>query len=188
MTQAIQSFLKNRRSVLANNLSDPGPDEAELMEILNIAARVPDHKKLVPWRFVLFRGEARSRFGDVLKSALLRAEPNASEIRQETEFGRFLRAPVIVGVISSLSDRGSVPEWEQILSAGAVCQNMLNAVGAYGYYGQWLTEWYAYDEDVISALKVDDSERVAGFVYIGTATEAPKERQRPELSDIVTDW
>ncbi len=188
MTPTVQNFLKSRRSVLANNLGEPGPDERELQEILKIAARVPDHKKLVPWRFILFRGQARARFGEVLTTAILRAEPDASEVRQETEFGRFLRAPVVVGVISCLSQRGSVPEWEQILSAGAVCQNLLNAAGAFGYSAQWLTEWYAYDDHVISALNLENNERIAGFVYIGTAKEAPKERQRPEISEIVTDW
>ncbi len=183
------TLLLTRRSVVAAKLGAPGPAADELRRILTAAARVPDHKKLVPWRFILFEGEAREAFGRVLADACAAeaAEP-ASPVRLETEAARFLRAPVVVAVISRIARENVVPEWEQILSAGAACQNLLLAAHAAGYAAQWITEWYAYSPRVRAALGLDERERVAGFVYIGTAREAPTERPRPALDDIVTRW
>lgn len=181
-------LLLSRRSVIANNLGPPGPDVDLMQKILTVAARVPDHKKLVPWRFVLFEGDARAAFGEVLANAYEASDPDPSAFRRETEAGRFTRAPVVVAVISSIADKKSVPEWEQILSAGAACQNLLIAANAAGFSAQWITEWYAYDETVGRELGLKDGERVAGFVYIGTAKETPKERDRPDLDAIVSHW
>ena len=104
------------------------------------------------------------------------------------EAARFERAPVVVAVISKITAKPAVPEWEQILSAGAVCQNMLSAANASGFSAQWITEWYAYDQQVCAALALEEGERVAGFVYIGTAQEPPEERDRPDLDEITTSW
>lgn len=184
---ALDMLLK-RRSVVANNLGEPGPSEDELQQILTAGARVPDHKKLVPWRFLRFQGAARAAFGEVLAEACRAEEDAPSDMRLETEAARFLRAPVVIAVISSPVDTSAVPEWEQVLSTGAVCQNLLLAATALGLSAQWITEWYAYSDTVRTALRLDDHERVAGFVYIGTAQEPPKERPRPVLADIVSDW
>lgn len=188
MSESVLNLLLERRSVVANKLGSPGPDARQLRKILTAAARVPDHKKLVPWRFILFEGEARAAFGQVLADACKSNEPDASGARLETEAARFLRAPVVVAVISSPVDNPAVPEWEQILSAGAACQNMLTAANAAGFSGQWITEWYAFDEQVCAALGLDKGERVAGFVYIGTAQEKPEERDRPDIDEITTRW
>ena len=188
MAENTLQMLLTRRSVVANNLGEPGPDEAELRHILTAGARVPDHKKLFPWRFILFQDEARAAFGRVLAEAYEASEDNPSPVRRETEAGRFLRAPVVVAVVSRVVETPGVPEWEQVLSAGAACQNMLTAATALGYSSQWITEWYAYDEKVRAALKLAPNERVAGFVYIGTAREVPKERDRPDLDAIVSRW
>lgn len=182
------SLLLSRRSVLANNLGPPGPDAELLRKILTVAARVPDHKKLVPWRFVIFEGEARAAFGEILAKAYEASEADPSPVRRETEAGRFLRAPVVIAVISKAIERKGVPEWEQILSTGAACQNLLTAANAAGFSGQWITEWYAYDETVCRALGLEEGERVAGFIYIGTAKEPPQERDRPDLDDITRHW
>lgn len=188
MNENALSLLLARRSVVANKLGPPGPSAEQLREILTAAARVPDHKKLVPWRFILFEGEAREAFGTVLADACRSSEPDASEGRLGTEAGRFLRAPVVVVVVSRVIRNPAVPEWEQVLSAGAACQNLLMAANAAGFCGQWITEWYAYDDQVCAALGLGDGERVAGFVYIGTALERPTERDRPNLDDITTVW
>lgn len=181
-------LLLTRRSVLAPLLSDPGPDDSQINTILTIGARVPDHGKLAPWRFILFRGEARVGFGEVLGRAFSRATPDAPEDRIAAERGRFLRAPLVVGVVSRAQPHAKIPEWEQILSAGAVCQNLLHGAHALGFAAQWLTEWYAYDATVRDALGLSESERVAGFVYIGTPTAKPDERVRPDIGAIRTDW
>lgn len=181
-------LLLARRSVVANKLGPPGPDARQLRDILTVAARVPDHKKLAPWRFIIFEGDARAVFGEVLRAACRKNEPDAGETRLETEANRFMRAPVVVAVISSPKHNSAVPEWEQVLSAGAACQNLLVAANASGFSAQWITEWYAFDDAVAKALGLESAERIAGFIYIGTATEKPQERDRPDLDRITTKW
>ena len=188
MSNPVIDHLLSRRSVSANSLGEPGPTEAELRSILTAAARVPDHKKLVPWRFLVFQGDARAAFGKVLAEICEREEADPGQFRLENEAKRFLRAPVVIAVISRVRDNPGAPEWEQILSAGAACQNLLIAATSLGFGAQWITEWYAYSSAVKSALGLGDGERVAGFVYIGTAKEKPEERERPDLGDIVTPW
>ena len=135
MTDSAIDLLLTRRSVVANKLGEPGPSEEELLRMLTVAARVPDHKKLVPWRFVLFRGEARAAFGRVLEEAYRSDDPDPSEGRAETEAARFLRAPVVIAVVSHVREAPGVPEWEQVLSAGAACQNLLTAAVGVGLFG-----------------------------------------------------
>lgn len=188
MSENTLELLLARRSVVANKLGGPGPSSGQLQQMLTIAARVPDHKKLNPWRFIVFQDDARKQFGKIIAQAYEAAGDDPSPVRVETEANRFLRAPVVVAVISHIIESTVVPEWEQILSAGAACQNLLIAANASGFSGQWITEWYAYDHQVRTALGLRDNERVAGFVYIGTAQEPPVERDRPDLDKIVTFW
>ena len=188
MSNPILDHLLTRRSVSANALGEPGPSDEQLRLILTAAARVPDHKKLVPWRFILFQGEARRAFGEVLADICAREESDPGEFRLENEAKRFLRAPVVVAVVSSVRDNPAAPEWEQVLSAGAACENLLVAATALGFGAQWITEWYAYDPAVKSALNLDTHERIAGFIYLGSPKEKPDERERPVLDDIVTAW
>lgn len=182
------TLLRMRRSTAADFLGPPGPDAETLADLLEIAARVPDHRRVVPFRFIVFEGEARDRFGEVLEAAFRKNEPEADETRIAYERNRFLRAPVVVGVISCVNKDHRTPEWEQVLTTGAACQNLLVASSAHGFAAQWLTEWYAFDADVADALQLDDNERVAGFVYIGAAREGPKERGRPDMASIVSTY
>lgn len=189
MNKPMLDLLAARRSVKPDRLQAPGPSAAELDQILTIAARVPDHKKLVPWRFVVFEGEARERMGEVFAEAALAEEKEPpSPIRLDTERKRFMRAPLVVGVISRVVPRPGAPEWEQVLSAGASAFNLCLAANALGYGTSWVTEWVAYSPRVRTALGLADHERVAGFVHIGTPAETPADRERPALSDIVTRW
>jgi nitroreductase len=185
---ALQQYLAMRRSVSANDLTEPGPDAEQLAMILRLAARVPDHKKLAPWRFILFEGERRQQFGEVLAGIIARKEPDASPDRLDIERRRFSRALVVVAVISAAQARPGVPEWEQVLSAGAVCLNMLHAAASFGFAANWITEWYAYDDDVRAELGCAPHERAAGFVYIGTGRTQPKERDRPDMAAITEAW
>jgi nitroreductase len=188
MTNQIIQLLLSRRSVSANALGEPGPSAAELELMLKAASRVPDHKKLVPWRFLLFQGEARAAFGKMLAEICRTEEKDAGAFRLETEAKRFLRAPLVIAVISRVVKSAGAPEWEQVLSAGAACQNLVLAANALGYGTQWITEWYGYSDGVRRALRLAENERVAGFVYIGTPKEKPEERERPNLADIVAAW
>ena len=186
--QALELLL-TRRSVKPGMLGDPGPSRGELTTILTAAARVPDHKKLVPWRFIIFEQEARAAFGEALAKACAAEEKEPpSDVRLEMERTRLLRAPCVVAVISRVTPNPAAPEWEQVLSCGAACLNLCLAANAMGFATCWLTEWYSYSPAVRAALKLADNERVAGFIYLGTPKERQEERERPDLDKIATRW
>ncbi len=181
-------LLLTRRSIKPMTMTTPGPNVEDLEIILRAGSRVPDHGKLAPWRFILFQGDARAAFGTVLRERFAQVEPRADEDRLALEAGRFMRAPLVVAVISRIVPSQKAPEWEQHLSVGACCQNMLVAATALGHASCWLTEWCAYDGNIASALGLSDNERVAGFLYFGSPTLPNEERARPRLADICTDW
>lgn len=181
-------LLALRRSASADLMTAPGPDRDTLDSILEVAARVPDHRKLCPFRFVVFRDGARRAAGEILARRFVESFPEATAERAEAERQRLLRAPVIVLVVSRTDPDHKTPVWEQVLSAGAACFNLLLAASAYGFAGNWITEWYAYDRKVLSDFGLADGENAAGFIYIGTAAEPPRERQRPVMSQIVTEF
>jgi nitroreductase len=179
-------LLLTRRSGSAKTMKEPGPSAEQLRTILAAGARAPDHGKLAPWRFILFEGEARAEMGRLLAECVKESEPQASEERIALERGRFLRAPVVVAVVSRVREGIPIPEWEQVLSAGAVCENMLVASHALGFVANWITEWYAYHPRVKERLGLKSGERVAGFIYIGTAAAPLEERVRPDLDSLIT--
>lgn len=182
-------LLRTRRSVKPDLLAEPAPSAEELATILTIASRVPDHKKLVPWRFMVFQGEAREKAGELFAEACQVEEASPpSPVRLDMERKRFLRAPLVIGVISRATPKPGAPEWEQVLSAGAAAMNLCLAANALGYGTSWITEWIAYSPRVKAGLGLAENERVAGFVHIGTAKAKPEERERPILADIVTRW
>ena len=180
----VLDLLLSRRSCAARAMTGPGPSKSQLADILKAGARVPDHGKLFPWRFVVFEGEARTRFADILVETLSRED--ASPSLCEEWRARATAAPVIVAVISAARESIKITVWEQELSAGAVCQNMLIAVHAMGFVGNWLTEWYAYHPAVKQKIGLKPGERFAGFIYMGTAKEELQERPRPEMDKIVS--
>ncbi|MGA0595469.1 nitroreductase family protein [Enterovirga sp. CN4-39] len=180
------AFLARRRSVPPHLMTGPGPSAAELEQLLTVASRVPDHGKLAPWRFIVIEGEARDRIGESIAAAFQADEPNADEQRIATERKRLARAPLVVAVVSTARPHVKIPEWEQVLSAGAVCMNLVVAANLMGYATSWLTEWYGFDRRVLGALGLAPNEELAGFIHIGRAEETPPDRQRPNLSDIVT--
>ncbi len=188
-SQEVLRFLKSRRSTLVKNMISPGPDASQIADILQTASRVPDHRKLAPFRFLTFTGKAREDFGKHIGAAFAKAHPDMPLDRTVFEAGRFLRAPVVIAVIASPVDcsRGT-PKSEQIFTAGAVCFQMLLAARAMGFAGQWLTEWYAYDAAVQKALGLSGEEQVAGFIYLGSASEDPSERARPDVGALTQAW
>jgi nitroreductase len=189
MGQETLHLLLTRRSVKAAMLTEPGPSPSQLTTILTAAARVPDHKKLEPWRFILFEGEARAAFGRVLLKACAvedKAPPSAA--RLEAERTRLLRAPTVIAVVSRATPNPAAPEWEQILSCGAACQNLCLAANAMGFGTCWITEWYSYSAAVRAALKLAANEKLAGFIYIGTPKETQADRERPDLGKITSRW
>lgn len=180
-------LMRVRRSLAPHLMKGPGPTADELQQLLSIAARVPDHGKLAPWRFVIIEGEARDRLGAIAGDIFVKANPGADAERVALERGRFSRAPLVVAVISRAAEHPKIPVWEQQLSAGAVCMALTTASVAMGFVTAWLTEWMAYDRTFLRAFGLAEHEVVAGFVHIGRG-ERPEDRVRPVLDDIVTRW
>ncbi len=181
-------LLTTRRSISAPFLAEPGPDEETLRTLLTIASRVPDHGKLAPWRFILYRGAARAEAGERLAALLAARDAATDEKRLAEERGRFTRAPLVIGVVSRAAPHVKIPVWEQELSAGAAAMNLVTAAHAAGFAAQWVSEWCAYDAEAATILGLRDGERFAGFVHVGTPTVPPQDRPRPDLADIVSDW
>jgi nitroreductase len=183
--------LETRRSVKPIGLGEPGPNPDELRRLLTIASRVPDHGALVPWRFILFQGEDRQTASAQLAAVYLAQHPELSEqtIGNPAKISHlFTQAPLVVAVVSRADPNARRPEWEQVLTVGAVCMNLTVAVAALGYASVWLTGWAAYDANALAALGVQGEEKLAGFIHIGTAKERPPDRPRPVVDDLITHW
>ncbi|MBR0994482.1 nitroreductase [Bradyrhizobium japonicum] len=185
MPDAIE-LLKTRRSVKPREMTGPGPSAAELETILTIGARVPDHGKLAPWRFIVFEGDARQRAGDVIANVFARKNPGAPAADVETERRRLTDAPLVIGIVSFTRPHPKVPAFEQELSAGASAMNIVTAATALGYGACWLTGWFSFDRDVLDGLGLKPDEKLAGFIHVGTPTKPSEDRPRPFLSEIVT--
>jgi nitroreductase len=179
-------LLKTRRSVKPIELTGPAPGPAELETLLTIASRVPDHGKLTPWRFIVFEGNARAKAGELIAAIFKTANPQATEDQVAFERNRLARAPLVIAVVSRAAPHVKIPEWEQVLSAGAAAMNLVTAAHSLGYAASWLTEWYAYDRAVLDALGLAASEKIVGFVHIGRAAQPPEDRPRPPLGQIVS--
>ena len=180
------AYLASRRSVPSRYLDAPGPDPATLDAILTMAARVPDHGKLEPWRFVVLRGEARHRLGTEAAELRAKLEPDALPEQIDKDRAQFAKAPVVVAVVSRAAPHDRIPEWEQVLSAGAVCLNMLHAAEAHGFGAQWLTGWPCYNAEARTLLHLSDDERIAGFIHIGTPAQRMPDRGRPDVAGLTT--
>ena len=176
-------FLARRRSASAMTLRAPGPTAEELDQLLRLATHAPDHGKLAPWRFVILEGDGKAAFAARLE-ALAQSRGDA---QAAAKLGKLTVPPLGVAVISS-PKAPHIPEWEQRLSAGAVCTTLLYAALAMGYGANWITDWYAYDPEAQAILGLSPGERVAGFVLIGTPAEPPRERERPHVESLVSHW
>jgi nitroreductase len=179
-------LLKTRRSVKPRDMRGPGPSPAELDTVLTIAARVPDHGKIAPWRFIVFEGDARLKAGELIAKVFAAKNPDATPEQIAIEKARFAEAPLVIAVVSSIKPHPKVPPWEQELSAGASAMNIVIAATALGYAANWLTGWMAFDRDVLTGLGLTADEKLAGFIHIGRFDRPVEDRPRPNLSDLVT--
>lgn len=180
--------LEQRRSVPSLQLAAPGPDEPTLLKMLAAAVRVPDHGKLIPFRFLRIQGEARHALGEFVARRGQQRDPQAPGAVVEKDRKRFSHAPLVISVIAKLQDNPKVPQQEQLLSAGCVCFALLQAAQAFGFGAQWLTAWMAYDEAVAGHLGLSDNERIVGFIHIGTPKLQVPERARPDPAALLEDW
>lgn len=176
-------FLARRRSASAVTLAEPAPSATELQALLNLAVRVPDHGKLSPWRFILLEGDAKTRYAAKLEALA----QSRGDSKSAAKLGKLRIPPMGIAVVSSPRP-SEIPEWEQLLSAGAVCTTLLYAAQALGYGANWITDWYAYDAKAKEILGLSPSEQVAGFIFIGTPAEPPLERERPLAAALVQGW
>lgn len=177
------ALMTARRSPPALSLAEPGPDSTQLDILLTAALRVPDHGRMTPWRFIILEGDAKSALADRLDGLAAERE-DAMKARAGI---KKLRTPPLAIAVVSCAVEGRIPEWEQVLSAGALCQNILLAATAIGFAGNWVTGWYAYDDRARAMLGLGADERIAGFILIGTALESAPERPRPAV-ETVTSW
>lgn len=166
----------------------PGPEGELLENILAAAMRVPDHRKIEPWRLIVIEGNARLKLGKELAERHLELNPDASDAALLEETNRLLRAPVCVSVVSSPNHEHKTPVWEQELSAGALCMNLLYAAHASGFAASWISEWWAFDEKIDRVLGLSPSERIAGHIFLGTAINDLVERPRPSIEKQVSYW
>lgn len=179
----VLDFLARRRSTSAVTLAGPGPSLDEVEKLIRLAVRVPDHGKLAPWRFILLPGAEKAQFAARLE-ALAQSRGDAKAAAKLAK----LKAPPFGIAVVSRPRAHEIPEWEQVLSAGAVCTTLLYAAVAMGYGANWITDWYAYDAEAKAVLGLAADEKVAGFLFLGTAAEPPLERERPDPEALTSVW
>jgi nitroreductase len=186
--EALEAVM-TRSSVAPAFLAGPAPEGAALARILAAAACAPDHGRLRPWRFLVIRGEARTRLGEVFAEALRQRQPDAPEAALEQERARPLRAPLLIAVVAKLDPQHpKIPEIEQILSTGAAVQNLLLAAHAQGFGAKWLTGANAYDEHVKAALGLAPADRLVGFVHLGSVEGKPPAVPHADATELTTEW
>lgn len=185
-------FLADRRSCNPTLLTAPAPDADQLAKILTIASRTPDHGKLVPYRFITLDHDACMSIGDHVQSAFVSDNPDAPEEALQKCRQRFDNAPMIVAVVCRARPgdprNPKIPEFEQLMTCGAVCMNLLHGAHALGFGAIWLSGWTTYDHRILSALGLEPGERLSGWIHLGTQTEPREDRERPALPETVTRW
>lgn len=181
--------LATRRSAKLTALRAPGPDSEQLRTILTIASRVPDHGKLVPWRFIVIEGERRRALSEFIGQVFDEEHPAAEASLRTEARARVTYAPLVIAVVfCPRPDNPKVPVWEQELTAGAACMNALHAAKALGFAAVWLTEWYAFHPRVLAHLGLSPSEKLAGFIHIGTDPDPREDRPRPDVAALTTRY
>jgi nitroreductase len=188
VAQSVIDFLLTRNSAPIPDLKAPAPTDSEIETILTAACRVPDHGRLAPWRFMLYRGDAREKVGEKLAALAESREGPLTEGRRNQELTRFSRAPLVIGVISSPKENPKIPQWEMFLSGGAAAMNLVLAANALGYGTNWITNWYSDVEEGRAILGLAPHERVVGFVHIGSYEGTAPERPRPDVRALYSDY
>ena len=181
------NFLKTRRSTTAKTMISGHIKKSDLNDILACGIRVPDHGALNPWSLTVISDKARSRIGEeILVPEYILNYPEATKEEINFEKNRFLRASAVIAVLFKPVSHPKIPLWEMELSTGAVCSNILVAAQSLGYAAQWLTEWYSYNDKMIKAVGGNpETDKLAGFIYIGDKEKEPIERRRPKTEKVI---
>lgn len=187
-TSSLLAHLATRRSGKARDMVAPGPNPAQLREIIALALRTPDHGKLAPWRIVTVADDQRGAFAALLKQAWVAENPGAAgmDLSALDQFAH--QAPTLLVLLSTPVRASKIPVWEQQLSAGAVAMNLLHAAHAHGFVGSWLTGWAAFSPQVAAAFGAGEGDAIVGYFFLGTATRELEERPRPDYDAIVQAW
>ncbi len=185
---SLPAFLATRRSGKPRDMNGPGPNAAQLQTILAAAMRVPDHGKLNPWRFVVIDADQRDAFAKLLTTSYRAEKPEAGRLEIEAMEQFAHQSPCLVAVLSTPVETSKIPLWEQQLSTGAACMQLLNAAHALGFVGGWLTGWPTYNDLVKHSLGGGDKDQIAGFIFIGTASKELEERPRPDPNSVIIQW
>lgn len=188
MATPIIDFMLSRISPPIHELKEPAPSDSEIETMIRVATRVPDHGRLEPWRFILYRGAARERIGEMLADLAEKRDGPLPEGRRNQERARFSRAPLVIGVVFTPKDHPKIPEWEMFLSGGAAAMSLVLAANALGYATNWITNWYSDTEEGRRILGLAPQERVVGFVHIGTFAGTVPERPRPDVAKVYSDY
>lgn len=178
----------SRKSPPIPELKGPAPNDEEIETMIRVAAHVPDHGRLAPWRFIVYRGDARQRVGELLAELAEQREGPLTEVRRNQELARFSRAPLVIGVVFTPKAHPKIPEWEMLLSAGAAAMSLVLAATGLGYGANWITNWYSDTEEGRRVLGLAPDERVVGFVHIGTFDGVVADRPRPEVSSVMSEY
>ncbi len=187
-SESMLAKLAARRSVPLRAFLDAPIPADDLERMLTIAARTPDHGRLIPWRFIVIEGEARRVAGSRFDALYAARNPDLAPAKQDMWTLYMLRAPVTVVVVSRIDPEAKIPVWDQEVSSGAAGMNLINAAAALGYAAQWLLKWPGRDSEAAAILGVGAAERVAGFIHLGRQSELPADRPRPALAEVVTRW
>ncbi len=182
------AYLHTRRSGRPREMLEPGPDAAQLDQILDAAIRTPDHGKLAPWRFVIVRADQRDALSALLTQAYLKEKPDAGRLEVEAMDSFARHAPALVVALFKPVIPSKIPLWEQQLSMGAACMNLLHGAHALGFVGGWITGWPSTNAEVAAAFGAEGEDRIAGFLYLGSPGRALEERPRPERAKVVQEW
>ncbi|KTE34056.1 MULTISPECIES: nitroreductase family protein [unclassified Sphingopyxis] len=187
-TSSLLAHLATRRSGKARDMVAPGPDAAQLHDVIALALRTPDHGKLAPWRIVTVADDQREAFATLLKEAWVKENPGAAglDLSALDQFAH--QAPTLLVLLSTPVAGAKIPVWEQQMSAGAVGMNLLHATHAHGFVGSWLTGWAAYSPDVAAAFGAREGDTIVGYFFLGTAGAPLSERPRPEYDEVVRSW
>ncbi|MEO9601056.1 nitroreductase [Parasphingorhabdus sp.] len=184
---SLAAYLTSRRSSRPRDMVAPGPSDKQIEEIITIAMRTPDHGKLAPWRVISVAAEQRPAFADGIKSAYLKEKPAAGRMELDGLETMAHHAPTLLVILSSPVESTKIPLWEQELSCGAFTMNILHAAHSMGFVGGWITGWPAFNGDVRDMFG-SASDKIAGFLYLGTSNGELTERPRPQLKDIISSW
>lgn len=188
MNSSVIDFMLTRKSAPIQELSGPGPGDDDIATILRIASRVPDHGRLAPFRFILYRGDARMEIGEKLAALAVKREGELPPARIAQEHTRFSRAPLVIGVVFVPKSNPKIPQWEMFLSAGMAAMNLIIAANALGYGANLITNWYSDVDEGRALLGLTAEERVVGFVHIGNHAGEITERPRPDPATLVSDY